>query len=181
MPPPDHSKTFGLSDLKVATLTGETPGTLVDVPGIRSCEVTITTDSEELRGDGKVIAIVDKGQGATFSIEEGGFSMSVAEIIFGATAVESGTGTAEVSRLDLKSGAARPYFFLTGQALDDAGGDVQVVLWKAKATGDVTLNFADENFLTPGIDGQAVGRSSDDLLCSIIQHETAAALAVPAP
>jgi hypothetical protein len=179
MPVADHSKTFGLADLKVATLTGETPGTLVDVPGIRSCEVTITTDSEELRGDGTVISIVDKGQGADFSMEEGGFSMAAAEVIFGETATESGITPAQMSRLNLKSDTPRPYFFLTGQAKDDAGGDVQVILWKAKATGNVTLNFADENFLTPGFEGRAIGRASDKFLASIIQHETAVALAVP--
>jgi hypothetical protein len=180
MPVADHSKVFGLSDLKVATLTGETPGTLVDVPGIRSCEVTITTDVEELRGDNTVISIVDKGQGADFSIEEGGFSMNAAEVIFGRTATDAGTTPNMTSRLDLRSTDSRPYFFLTGQAKDDAGGDVQVVLWKAKATGNVTLNFADENFLTPGFEGRAIGRTSDNFLATIIQHETAAALAVPA-
>lgn len=181
MPPPTHVRTFGLIDLKVAPLTGETPGTLVDVPGIRSCEVTITTDVEELRGDGKVISVVDRGQGCDFTLEEGGLSMDALEIMLGVTAVDSGTTPNQVARLDIDSSLARPYFFLAGQARDDAGGDLHVIVWKAKLTGDITLNFADEDFLTPGMDGRGVGRTADDLMVSIIQHETAVALVAPTP
>lgn len=180
MPAPDHSKTYGLADLKFAPLTAEEPGTLVDVPGIRSLEVTITTDSDELRGDGKVISVTDKGQGAEWSAEEGGLSMQALEIITGKTATDTGTTPTATSRIDIHADDRRPYFFLTGQALDDAIGDVQVILWKAKATGNLTFNFADENYLTPGFEGRAVGLTADDLLASIIQHETATALAVPA-
>lgn len=180
MPAPDHSKTYGLADLKIAPLTAEEPGTLVDVPGIRSLEVTLTTDSDELRGDGKVISVTDKGQGAEWSAEEGGFSMAAFEIITGKTATDSGTTPAQVSRIDIFSDDRRPYFFLMGQALDDAIGDVQVILWKAKATGNIGLSFADENYLTPGFEGVAVGLTADDLLASILQHETATAIAVPA-
>ena len=176
-----HVKTYGLTDLAVATLSGEAPGTLVDVPGIRSCQVTLTTDSDELRGDGKIISIVDKGNGCEWSMEEGGIGMAAMAIILGKAATVTGTTPDQVGRTDFKSGDSRPYFYLTGLAKDDAGGDITVVVWKAKATGNVVFNFADEQFLTPGIDGRGVGRTTDDLLMSIVQHETLTALAALTP
>lgn len=180
MPPPTHVRTYGLSDLKVAPLTGETPGTLVDVPGIRNCEVTLATDTDELRGDGAVISVVDKGNSVEFSLEAGGIGFDALAIILGKAPANTGTTPTQVGRIDYKSTDSRPYFFLTGQAKDDAGGDIQVVIWKAKITGNVVLGFADESFLTPTMDGRGVGRSSDQLALSLIQHETATDLAVPA-
>lgn len=175
------SRTYGLTDLKVASLTGEAPGTLVDVPGIRSCEVTLATDSDELRGDGKIISVVDKGNSVEWSMEAGGLSLDACTIILGKAPTTTGTTPAQVGRTDFKSADSRPYFYLQGQAKDDAGGDIQVIIWKAKATGNVVLGFADESFLTPTIEGRGVGRTADDLLLTLLYHETAAAIAVLTP
>lgn len=178
---PANSRTYGLTDLKVAPLTGEAPGTLVDVPGIRSCEVTLTTDSDELRGDNKVISIVDKGNSVEWSMEEGGLSLDALTVILGKAPATTGTTPAQIARTDYKAGDSRPYFYLQGQAKDDAGGDVHVIVWKAKATGNAVFNFADENFLTPGIEGRGVARTADDLLMTLHYHETATAIAVLTP
>jgi hypothetical protein len=176
-----NSRTYGLTDLKVAPLTGEAPGTLVDVPGIRSCDVTLATDVDTLRGDGKVISVVDKGNSVEWSMESGGISLDALTVMLGKAPTITGTTPSQIGRTDFKSGDSRPYFYLQGQSKDDAGGDIQVIIWKAKATGNVSLSFADENFLTPGLEGTAVGRTADDLLLTLLYHETAAAVAVLTP
>lgn len=177
----DHIKTYTLTDLKVAPITGDTPGTLVDLPGIQSCEVTVGNDAVELRGDNRLLAVVDQGNGLTWSMAAGGINLEVLPVMLGGATAEAGTTPDVVRTFDLKADDQRPYFLIVGVQPDDgAGEDLHVVVWKAKATGDFALTMADQEFLTPGFEGQGVGRASDGLMLSLVQHETAEAAAIPA-
>ncbi len=176
-----HLITYSLTDVKIAALSGEVPGTLIDLPGARQLDVSLTTDETELRGDNKVLAIVDNGRGADWSIEEGGMSMAALQVITGKSFADTGTTPNVVRRLDLKSTDASPYFFIVGKAPSDDGiEDLHVAVWKAKCTDTIAFSMQDGEFLTPTFGGRAIGRTSDDLLVSLIEHETATALAVPA-
>lgn len=176
-----HSITYSITDLKVAALSGETPGTLIDVPGIREMSVSVTTEQTELRGDNKLLSIVDNGRGAEWSMEQGGLSMAALQVLTGKTFADTGTTPNVVRRLDLKSTDASPYFFVVGKApTDDGIEDMHIAVWKAKLTDTFELTWTDGEFLVPSFGGAAVGRTSDDLLVSLVQHETAATLAVPA-
>src|SRR5262245_3655581 len=111
-----HLITYSLVDLKVAALSGETPGTLVDLPGVRELTLTFTTDQQELRGDNKVLSIVDTGRGAEWSIEQGGMSMTAMQVITGKTFTDTGSTPNVNRRLDFKSTDASPYFFIIGKS-----------------------------------------------------------------
>ncbi len=176
-----HLKAYTLVDLKVAALSGDTPGSLVDVPGIQSMQVTVTNDNTELRGDNKVIAIVDKGSGVEWSMEEGGLSLDAMAVIFGVNYTDSGTTPNIKRQWNLKSTDVRPYFFVCGKALSDDGTqDLQVSVWKAKATDNFELTLQDGEFVVPSFGGLAIGRTSDDRIMTLLQHETAGAIEVPA-
>jgi hypothetical protein len=175
-----HLITYSLTDLKVAALSGETPGTLIDVPGIRQLDLNLTTEEAELRGDNKVIAIVDNGRGAEWSMEEGGLSMAALQVITGKTFADTGSTPNVVRRLDFKSTDSSPYFFIIGKANSDDGvEDLHVAIWKAKCTDNIEFSFQDGEFVTPTFGGRAIGRTSDDLLASLVEHETATSLVVP--
>lgn len=182
MPVVDHIKTFSIVDLKVATLSSsDVPGALVDLPGIRSMQVTLTTESAELRGDNKVISIVDQGNGLEWSMEAGGLSIAAAKIIVGGTVADSGVTPNQTRKWSIKDTDVRPYFFAVGQMVDDAGaGDVHAVLYKCKATESFELTGQDGEFATPTFGGLGIGRTSDGVLVDLVQHETKAAAAVPA-
>jgi hypothetical protein len=182
MPLVGWTKSYSLTDLKVATVAAGTEawGTLVDVPGIRSMEVAITTDSEELRGDSTILAVVDKGNGCEFTLEEGGVSLEALAVMLGPTIATTGTTPAQVNTWTIKSTDNRPYFGIIGQALaDDNVSDLHVAVLKAKLVGNVSFTFADEAFATPTMEGQGVGRATDSQLLRIIQHETKIPLAAP--
>lgn len=177
----DHLKTYTITDLKVAPVTGDTPGTPIDLPGIRSCQVTVSNDAVELRGDNAVLAIVDQGNGLEWSLEQGGMSLEALELILGGAVTVSGVTPAEVRTWDLHADDPRPYFTIIGVVpSDDAAQDLHVVVWKAKATGNFEVTFQDQEFATPTIAGRGVGRSDDQRMLSFVQHETPAAAAVPA-
>lgn len=180
MPLASHLKSYSLIDLKVAPIVGGAPGALIDVPGIRSCGVTLTNEATELRGDNRLLAIVDQGGGAEFSLEQGGLDLAVLAVIIGGAVTNTGASPAAVRRLRISDTSARPYFALVGVQPDDGGGqDLHIVLWKCKASGNFEITAGDQEFLTPTIAGRAIGRDSDGALLDLVQHETAIAAALP--
>lgn len=176
-----HLKAYTITDLKVAPVTGDTPGTLVDVPGIQSLTVKLATENVTLRGDNADIAVVDKGNQATFEFTEGGINFAAFDIMFGTTTAETGTTPNVVRIVDILGDAARPYFFVVGKSINDNGGaqDLHVAVWKCKVTDDVELKIADGEFLVPTFGGIAIARTDNKKVVSLVHHETAAALAIP--
>jgi hypothetical protein len=177
----EHLKTYTLTDLKVAPVVGDTPGTLVDVPGIQSLEVTVSNDAVTLRGDNAELAVIDQGNGLEWSFTEAGLSFEALEVILGGTVATTGTTPAVVETFHLNADDTRPYFAIVGVQPDDgAGEDLHVVIWKAKATGNFTLTAQDQEFSTPGFEGRGVGRSDNKRMLSLVHHETAVEAALPA-
>ncbi len=180
MPIQTHIKAYTLVDLKVAALTGDTPGSLIDVPGIQQLQISLTNEVVELRGDNKVIAIVDQGTGLEWSLVEGGLGWDAMQVIFGINYTDTGTTPNIERQWNIRSTDGRPYFFIAGKAIsDDNAQDLQVSIWKAKATDNIEFNLQDGEFLVPSFGGLAIGRSSDDRIMSFLHHETAQAIEVP--
>ena len=177
-----HLKAYTITDLKIAPVTGDTPGTLVDVPGIQSMTVKLATENVTLRGDNTDIAVVDKGNQATFEFTEGGINFAAFDIMFGTTTAETGTTPNVVRTVDILGDAARPYFFVVGKSINDNGGaqDLHIAVWKCKVTDDVELKTADGEFLVPTFGGIAISRSDNQKIVTMVHHETAGALAIPA-
>lgn len=177
---PAHIKGYSLQRLYVAPYDPDNAYSdedLIRVPGIQECQVTLSNDAAELRGDNRVIAVVDQGNGGEFSLSEGGIDLAAAQVMVGGTVIEEVLGTDpddyEVRTLRVGSADPRPYFVLVGVQHDDgAGGALQVVLWKAKLTGNVELQFSDQEFLTPSLSGTYLGRDADDVMLDVQQFAT---------
>lgn len=176
-----HLKAYTITDLKVAPVTGDTPGSLVDVPGIQSMTVKISTESVVLRGDNTQIAAVDKGNTATFEFTEGGLNFAAMDIMFGTTTADTGVTPNVVRTMNVLGATARPYFFVVGKSINDNAGaqDLHVAVWKCKVTDDVEIKIADGEFIIPTFGGVAVARADNNKVVSLVHHETAAALAIP--
>lgn len=168
---------FGLRDVKVRALTGEVAGTSVDFPNARTFSFSETTDSEELRGDDGVVAVHDLGSGIDWDLEGGGFSFEAVAVMYGGTVTTTGVTPNQIKKYAKASTDARPYFQVEGQAISDSGGDFHVLLYRCKATGELSGEMADGSFWLTGASGRALGRTSDAKLYDIIQNETAAAIA----
>ncbi|MFT8046885.1 hypothetical protein ACMYMB_23080, partial [Salmonella enterica subsp. enterica serovar Enteritidis] len=52
---------YGLRDVKLTPLVNGVPGTPVDLPNARTLSFSESEDSEELRGDDKIVATRGKG------------------------------------------------------------------------------------------------------------------------
>lgn len=178
-----HLKTYTITDLQVAAYAADgdySAATLIDVPGIQSCQVTVANDAVELRGDNAVIAVVDQGNTLEWQMGAGGISLEALEAMFGGTLTAGGITPDGTKTYDLKATDQRPYFTFVGVTPDDgAGENLHIVVWKAKATGNLELQAADQEFMAPSFSGRGIARELDDSLLHLIQNETAADAAIP--
>lgn len=167
---------FGLRDVAVGSLSGETPGSAVDLPNSQTLTFTETEDSVELRGDDTTVAVHGLGLSCNWTAEAGGISFEALAVMNGGTVTTTGTTPNQIKTYAKLSTDARPYFTSTGKAISDSGGDFWVRMYRMKVTGDVTGTLADGTFWVTSLGGRALGRVSDNKLYDLIQHETATAL-----
>lgn len=166
---------YGLRDVKIRPMAPgtETAGTAVDLPNSRTFSFAEAEDFEELRGDDGLRAIHGKGPIVNWQLEGGGISFEAAKAMFGGTITETGVTPNQVKTFRKLGLDVRPYFQVEGQSISDSGGDVHCLVYKARATGDMSGEFADGSFFLMGAQGQGLPRLSDDRLYDFIQNETA--------
>lgn len=166
---------FGLRDVKVRPLVVEAPGTSVDFPNAQTLSFSETQDYEELRGDDGVVATHGMGVTVDWELEGGGLPLDAVKIMYGGVITDSGTAPNQKRVYTRNSTDAAPYFQLEGQAISDSGGDLHMLLYRCKATGELTGEFADGSFWTTGLSGRALPRDSDKKVYDLTQNETAVA------
>lgn len=163
---------FGLRDIKISPLSGETPGTSVDLPNVRTLSFSEAEDTEELRGDDGVVAVHGLGTSVDWELESGGVPFEAIKAMFGGTITTSGTTPNQVKKLTKTDVDTRPYFQLEGQAISDSGGDFHVLMYRAKCTGELSGELGDGAFWLTGASGRALGRTSDRKIYDFVQNET---------
>lgn len=180
----DVAYPFGIRDVKITPITNlvtEALGTPIDLPAIRTLSFTEAESYTELRGDDKVITSRGSGPGVAWELEAGGYKPVVVKAIFGGTLTETGTTPAQISKLQKKATDSRPFFRAEGQSMSDNGGDVHVVLYRCRATGDFEGNFSDGEWFLTGASGTAFPSQAVatlDALYDIIWNETITAIPV---
>lgn len=183
--PPSNSFTplpFGARDLKVYPLTGETfPSTGIDLPNYQKLTFAEAEQYEEMRGDDALVSVHGKGPQVNWEIDAGGISLDVTKAFYGGTITESGVwnnGAGTGKRVFTKRRTdQRPYVRFEGQAYSDSGGDFHTVLYRARATSDLTGTMDTNAFWVTGIKGEALPRLSDGSLYDLTQNEQPLALA----
>jgi hypothetical protein len=188
MPTQRFTKVYGIQDAKISPLTadpaGGTPtyGTSIDVPGIKTFEVSGDVEVKSLRGDNTKLASNSSLSNVQVSVSHAKVSLDVLMAILGGTVTDSGTGTAESARWDLKGADATfPAFKLEGvtppNGTDLIGGDFHVVLHKLTLSSFPDLGFAEEDYRIASFTADADPLASTDDWISIVLNETAVAIA----
>lgn len=157
----DPALPYGLRDIKVVAYTtaaATTLGsTLVDLPNGQTMSFTEKEEFQQLRGDDKVVTTKGKGPSIDWDLESGGLSIPAYAIIAGGTITDSGV-TPNIKRTYRKrESASRPFFRAYGQSISDSGGDLHVVIFRARATGDIKGELKDGEFMVPAISGEGFG------------------------
>lgn len=171
---------YGMRDVKIFPLVGETPGTGIDLPNSRTMQFAEAEAFTDLRGDDTLVATHGGGPEVNWTIDGGGVSLEIVKAVYGGTIVSSGTTPDQIKTLTKLADEARPYFLAVGQAISDSGGDFQICLYKCKATGDLALSLTEGAFTITNMKGKALGNAAKELW-AFVQNETAAAAAeIPA-
>jgi len=163
---------YGLRDVKIATLTGDTPGTFVDLPNSQTFSFAENEDFTELRGDDKIAATHGSGPSVNWTLGAGGLSFEAYKILAGGAIVETGTTPNQLKTYSKLGADIRPYFQVKGQVISDSGGDVWCVVYKCKAEGEIGGEFADGAFFITGASGRGIPNLADKAY-DFLQHETA--------
>lgn len=173
---------FGLRDIRLTPFTTDaatTLGTPVDLPNSRTLSFVESEDFETLRGDDKDVATHGAGPKVEWELEAGGVPFEAIKVMYGGTITDSGTTPNKKRILSKKVTDQRPYFKIEGQMISDSGGDMHIVIYKAKATDNLEGEAGDGQFMLTGASG--IGLPSTvvadvDKAWDFVQNETAVAI-----
>ena len=173
---------YGLRDIKLTPYTdaaGTTLGAPVDLPYARTLSFTDTAEYAELRGDDRLVTSVGQGTVVNWELESGGISFEAFKVMSGGAVTTTGTAGTEKKVYSKTATDKRPWFKIEGQSISDSGGDVHCVIYKARATGELSGTWGDgEFFLTAGSGIGVAPESGDNAnqLYDFVQNATATAI-----
>lgn len=176
---------YGLRDVKITPFTtaaSTTIGTPIDLPNGQTFSFSESEDFEELRGDDGLVAVRGKGPAIEWDLESGGISLAAYAAIAGGTVTETGVSPNAVRRYRKLKDDVRPYFRAQGQSISDSGGDFHTIVYRARATGDLSTEQKDGAFMVPSVSGTglpSLETASLGALYDFLQNETATPIVAP--
>lgn len=187
MPLAHFSKAFGTEDAKITPLTADpsggtaTYGTAVDVPAIKSVEMSGAVNTVELRGDNTLLDSNTTLTGISATVNAGKLSLDVLKNAIGGTVTDSGTTPNQKSTYDLAATDSLGYFKVEARTpatgSDFIGGDVHFVLHKCIANGFPDMGLAEEDYRFTSFGVAAVPLlATGRKWISIVLNETTAAI-----
>lgn len=147
---------FGLRRLVLTPYTDQTCtalGVAVRLPVARTLSFSETGESEELRGDDEVVASHESAPTVEWDLESGGIDFPAYCVLSGAKLKDLAGG----QRLRKKVTHTRGYFMIEGQSINDSGGDLHCVIYRAKCNDTIEGEFADQSFFLTSASGIGYG------------------------
>lgn len=186
MPISRVTKLYAVSDAKIAPLlsdpAGGTPsyGAGIDVPGIKSMEISGDVEVRELRGDNTLLDSDSTLTNVTVSFPHAKLSLDVMVALLGGDVTDAGTTPSQTTTWDLGSDAKPMPFRLIGKTPtgggDQISGDVHFTLHKCILSSFPGLGLAEEDYRTIETEARAVPLISTGKWISVGIHETAVAI-----
>lgn len=171
---------FGLRDAKVFEITAITPtyAAGVDIPCVNSASFDPVVTEAVLEGDDVKCSTHAILEEISADITHGGMPMDLYDVIMGASLVDSGAGSTELTILNLKTTSVRPYFGLALDSRADQGGSSTLIfLYKCKMIGGGGGTFQKGSFYAPSFNVRALPSDYDsDTIMRAINYETAVAI-----
>jgi hypothetical protein len=165
----------GIADGRAALLSGDTPGTYVDIVGIKSLSVEVTSDSDEQRGDDVVLMIVQENKALDISISSAFANHALLAALTGTTLASTNPGTStEITTFSDPAAANTAYVQLVGQARgrDANNSALRITIKKAQVTGGPNLDFGEGAWLEPALNFRGVGRGDPAILYDLTAYGT---------
>lgn len=171
-----HATPYGLRDIKLTRYTDPLGTVLdttsVDLPVAQTLSFTDKEDFAQLRGDDKTHTSRGKGAMVDWEFESGGIPLEAYRVFAGGTLAESGVTPTQKKVFKKKGSDQRPWFRIEGQVISDSGGDVHCIIYRCKATGDISGEFGDGEFYIQSVSGEGFPMLDSDDLYDFVQNES---------
>ncbi|MFE1264405.1 phage tail protein [Streptomyces albogriseolus] len=187
MPLSRVTKLYAVEDAKIFPLLADPEGGApsygagIDVPGIKSMEISGDVEVKELRGDNGLLDSDATISNITVSYPHAKLSLDVLVALIDSEVTDSGTTPAQKSKWSLKRGAKPLPYKLVGKTPtgggDLVGGDVHFSLMKCVMSSFPGLGLAEEDYRTVENEARCVPLISTGEWIDIDINETA----VPIP
>lgn len=181
------TKWFAVDDAKIAKMTADPAGgsaayaTGIDVPGIKTMQLSGSVDTKVLRGDNQKLDQNSILSDLAIHVEHAKVHLDVLSILLGSTVTDSGTTPNQKAVLDLLGTDRFPYWKIEGKTpadgVDLIGGDGHLFVWKAQLSSFPDLGFAEEDYRIVSFDASCSPRVADNKWIQALLNETAGALA----
>lgn len=175
---------YGMRQVRITPYTTDAATELaassVPLPNSRTLEFEEEEEFQELRGDDAVQATHGSGPKVNWTLEAGGYPVEAVKAMYGGTIIESGVTPNQVKIHRKHKDNTRPYFLIRGRAISDSGGDFHIVIYRAKATGNLSGAMNDGEFWLTGAQGVGLPSlvpATDGYVWDTVQNETATAVA----
>ena len=187
MPLVHFTKWFAVEDAKLAPVTldvsgsATTYGAIIDLPGVKTCQLDGTVDVKELRGDNTLLDKDAVLTGLKVKVEHAKVSLDTIAALFGLTVVDSGTTPNQKSTLSFVSGARPKPVKLEAKTptggIDYITGDGHIVFYKGILSGFPMQGFNEEDYQTVSFELECFPTNGTGLKwMDLVLNETAAAI-----
>jgi hypothetical protein len=167
---------YGLRDVKIAAWTSEgVYGTAVDFGAAQLFQVSIEVEEAELPGDDVIVDTHSTAKSVAISLRQGDVSLDVISIMSGED-ITSGAGARSI----VFGQSDRPYFALCGKINGTGdGGDTHLFIPKCKLKGALPWKMEYGNYMIPEMTAEGVYEGATNGFLKIVEHDTAADVAIP--
>lgn len=184
MPLSHYSKVFAVQDCKLSALTADPSGgsptysTSIDVPGIKSVEITGDIDTKELRGDNQLLDTDSVLKNVKVKLANAKLSLDAQALILGGTVTDTGTTPSQIASWDLLGTNTLGVFKLEAVSVsaDTVGGNVKFTVWKCRPGSVPNMGLAEEDYQIPELELMASPLLSNGKWLTAAFYETKAVL-----
>ncbi|MFI6979311.1 phage tail protein [Embleya sp. NPDC050154] len=190
MPISRVTKLFAVQDAKIFALlsdpAGGTPAYAagIDLPGIKSMEISGDIETKELRGDNTLLDSDSTLSNITVAFPHAKMSLDALAAQFGGAVTDSGSGATEASEWSLTADSRPAPFKIEGvtpiSGGDLIGGDVHFTVWKCIPSQFAGLGLAEEDYRTLENEARAVPLISTGKWLTTRINKTATAIVTTA-
>lgn len=175
---------FGMRQVRLTPYTDVSATALaassVALPNSQVFSFTETEDFEDLRGDDRLQTSHGKGPQIDWELTAGGISLDAYYVLAGGQApITTGVTPNQIKTYRKLVTDARTPFKAEGRAISDNGGDVHMVVYRCKTTGDIEGKFEDGTFYLTQCSGTGYASliSPVDAVYDIVENETPVVIA----
>lgn len=180
------SKTFAVQDAKIKKITADPAGgtttfaTAIDIPGIKSVDVTGVVNIKRLRGDNTLLDVNVVLESLAVKYNYAKEQLDARAVYLGGTVSDSGTTPNQVAKWALDNTGVPGYFQFEAKTptngVDFIGGDAHLLLYRSMVSNFPGLGFAEEDYKLYEVEAEVMPRLSDGKWIDVIYNETAAAI-----